>query len=328
MIKSIFRTFGNPVDVTELEELHPRSLEEGEVRIRMLASPINPADINLIQGTYGVRPELPCTPGIEGCGVIIESRDTSFHVKEHVIFIARSNTWSEEIICPASSLLIVPSETPVEQAAMLKVNPLTAWAMLTHYLQLPKGSWVIQNAANSGVGLCVIQIAKLLGLRTINLVRREELIPELLKLGGDIVMLDNAESITHIKETLKTAPPTLALNAVGGDSALRLMDALAPKGIHVTYGAMSMRSLKVPNKFLIFKGIQLHGFWCTEWMKEKSTTEIKNVFQQLAKWMIRDNLHQTVDSRFHLKDVKQAITRAQENKRNGKVLITMGKPLN
>lgn len=324
MIRSIYKTFGNPADVIELEEAAPAALAEDEIRIKMLAAPINPADINFIQGTYGIRPELPCTPGIEGCGQVLESRSKKFHVGDKVIFVDRAGAWAEEVTCPASSALKIPDDTPVEQAAMLKVNPLTAWAMLTHYRALPENSWVIQNAANSGVGLCVIQTAKLLGLRTINLVRREELIPKLEKLGGDLVLLDNSDSIEHIKSITGGAAPALALNAVGGDSALRLMDALAPEGIHVTYGAMSMRSLKVPNKFLIFKRIQLHGFWCTEWMKGKSSDEIAHVYQKLAQWVITGNLDQAIDSRFSLTEINTAITRAQEGKRNGKVLLTMG----
>lgn len=322
MLHATYHQFGNPAEVITLENTPQATLADGEIHVRILAAPINPADINFIQGTYGIRPELPCTPGIEGCGEIIESRAENFHPGDKVVFLDRANTWAEEVICSAETALKIPSATPVEQAAMLKVNPVTAWAMLTSFENLPKGSWIIQNAANSGVGVCVIQIAKLLGLRTINLVRREELIPELLDLGSDIVLLDNAESITHLKETLNNELPTLALNAVGGDSALRLMDALAPKGIHVTYGAMSMRSLKAPNKFLIFKNIQLHGFWCTEWMKEKTNTEIETVFQQLAQWMITDGLHQNIDSRFKLTDIKSAVIRAQETRRNGKVLIT------
>lgn len=323
MIHSTYQNFGNPSEVITLTETPQQALKDGEIRVRMLAAPINPADINFIQGTYGIRPELPCTPGIEGCGEVIESRVDTFNLGDRVIFMDRASTWAEEVICTAETALKVPPETPVEQAAMIKVNPVTAWAMLTHFKDLPKGSWVIQNAANSGVGVCVIQIAKLLGLRTINLVRREELIPELLELGGDIALLDTADSITHIKETLKNELPTLALNAVGGDSALRLMDAISPGGIHVTYGAMSMRSLKVPNKFLIFKGIQLHGFWCTEWMKEKSKSEVERVFHQLAQWMIHEGLHQSIDSRFNLTEVQRAVIRAQEGKRNGKVLLTM-----
>ena len=321
MIYSTYHNFGNPVDVINLEESVPRSLQAGEIRVRIDAAPVNPADINFIQGTYGVRPELPCTPGIEGCGEVAESQDDRFTIGDKVIFVERAGTWSEEVICNADTALKIPEATPVEQAAMIKVNPLTALAMLTYFKDLPKGSWVIQNAANSGVGVCVIQIAKILGIRTINLVRREELIPDLEKLGADMVLLDNTESIAHIKKTLGKDAPPLALNAVGGDSALRLMDAIAPNGIHVTYGAMSMRSLKVPNKFLIFKGIQLRGFWCTEWMKEKSSEEIADAFQQLAQWMISDGLHQPIDSRYNLTNIKNALARAQESKRNGKVIL-------
>ena len=174
-----FSSYGQPADVIELTESTPSNLLEGEVRVKVLAAPINPADINLIQGNYGIRPELPATPGVEGCGEIIESLSPNFNLGDKVIFTGHSGSWSEQVTCPANTILKIPPNTPSEQAAMLKVNPLTAWCMLTQLRDLPKGSWVIQNAANSGVGYCVIQIAKILGLKTINLVRREELIPQL-----------------------------------------------------------------------------------------------------------------------------------------------------
>jgi trans-2-enoyl-CoA reductase len=204
---------------------------------------------------------------------------------------------------------------------MLKVNPLTAWCMLTQFIDLPKGSWVIQNAANSGVGSCVIQIAKLLGLRTINLVRREELIKPLTDLGADHVLLDEADSIEAIRTITGDHPPALALNAVGGDSALRLMDVIATKGIHVTYGAMSRRSLKVPNKFLIFKRIQLHGFWVTEWIKETDAQLVGETYQQLAQWISEGKLTQPIDSTYPLAEITTALNRAMENQRDGKVLL-------
>jgi NADPH:quinone reductase-like Zn-dependent oxidoreductase len=325
MLHTLFKSYGQPTDVIELTESSSPELSPGEVRIRMLASPVNPADINLIQGVYGIRPELPATAGVEGTGEIIESRSETLKVGDRVILIAHVGTWSEEVVCPASSALKIPTNTPVEQACMLKVNPLTAWCMLTQILDLPKGAWVIQNAANSGVGVCVIQIAKLFGLRTINLVRREELIPDLLALGADHVFLDQKESVEPIKKLTSDAPSRLALNAVGGDSALRMMDMLAPEGQHVTYGAMSRRSLKVPNSFLIFKQIQLRGFWVTKWLKEQAEADVKEAYEQLAKWMIDGKLTQPIDATFPLQEVTQAITRAMEDKRDGKVLITMTK---
>lgn len=311
--------FGHPEGVIELTQSHNQSLVEGEVRVNMIAAPINPADINLIQGVYGIRPSLPATAGIEGFGEIIESRASEFDVGSRVIFTKQVGTWAEEVVAPSSSLLQIPAETPPQQAAMLKVNPLTAWCMLTQLMELKKGSWVIQNGANSGVGCCVIQIANLLGIKTINLVRREELISDLNELGGSINLLDNQESI----EMIRDKKPSLAFNAVGGDSALRLMDALDNNGLHVTYGAMSRRSLKVPNKFLIFKGVRLHGFWMTEWLKQNSQALMESAYLQLARWMTQGQLAQPVDSTYDLTDIKAALTRAQESKRNGKVLLLM-----
>ncbi|MGB8901696.1 MAG: alcohol dehydrogenase, partial [Methylocella sp.] len=72
------------------------------------------------------------------------------------------------------------------------VNPPTAYFLLTNIVKLPRASWVIQNGANSGVGRATVAIAKSLGLKTINVVRREEVVAEMKALGGDIVLVDIA----------------------------------------------------------------------------------------------------------------------------------------
>ncbi len=321
--RTTFSTFGQPPEVIELTDQPSTDPKDGEVKLRMLYAPINPADINYIQGIYGIKPGLPAAAGLEGCGEVIASASDTIHTGDLVITIRPVGTWSEEVTCPDKHVMKIPRNTPVEQASMLKVNPLTAWGMLTQMIDLPQGSWVIQNAANSGVGTCVIQIAKLLGLRTINLVRREEPIKNLLSLGADHVLLDDQDSIATIRDITGKDAPKLALNAVGGDSALRLMDALATKGIHVTYGAMSRRSLKIPNKFLIFKRIQLHGFWVTQWMKEADPKTVKKAYDQLAQWTIDGSLKQPIDSTYPLTDIHSAVTRAMEAKRNGKVRLPL-----
>jgi len=242
-----FDEFGVPADVVKYETKPNSSqlLKPGEVRVAIKFAPINPADINYIQGNYGIRPELPAIPGVESAGVVVESNDERISNSDLVIFISRVGTWQSEAICDASDVVVIPS-IPEQQAAMLKVNPLTALCLLENFVNLTAGDYIIQNASNSGVGQCVIQIAKIMGVKTINLVRREELVPELLNLGADHVLLDDASVVEKVREICGENLPKLASNAVGGDSALRLMDAIASEAPHVTYGAMSMRSLKVP----------------------------------------------------------------------------------
>ena len=207
---------------------------------------------------------------------------------------------------------------------MLRINPVTAWRLLKAYVQLPPGSWVVQNAANSGVGRCVIQLAKKLGLRTVNFVRRPELIAELKALGADEVLLDDEDGLQQAKQLTADAPPQLAGNAVGGDSALRLMDLLGHGGTHITYGAMSMRSLKVPNKFIIFKELALRGLWVSKFLEHASQAELQATLKPLAEMIQQGELLTAVDAVHPIQDFAQAIARAQADKRGGKVLLALG----
>jgi predicted NBD/HSP70 family sugar kinase len=74
----VFHQTGKPCEVLELAPFTPQPPQTGEVLLRMLAAPINPADLNTIEGTYGVKLELPATPGVEGCGEIVTSGDAGF----------------------------------------------------------------------------------------------------------------------------------------------------------------------------------------------------------------------------------------------------------
>ncbi len=321
-----FNTFGNPSDVLEVGELQKvTALAKGQIRVGVKYAPINPADINYIQGVYGVKPELPAVPGLEASGVVLESNSDQISEGDAVIFIERVGTWKNEVICGADSVYVFPEDLDIcqQQASMLKVNPLTALRLLKDFVVLKPGDYVIQNAANSGVGQCLIQIAKQLGLKTINVVRRVEVMDELKALGADHVLLDNDETVAEVREICGEHLPKLACNAVGGDSALRLMDAIAQKGAHVTYGAMSLRSLKVPNKFLIFKRIHIQGLWVTEWIKDSSQEEINAAYTQLAQWISAGKLKQSIDTVYPISEVNKAADHAMQGMRNGKILLQL-----
>ncbi|MEM0895452.1 MAG: 2-enoyl thioester reductase domain-containing protein [Verrucomicrobiota bacterium] len=306
----------------ELETTEISPLETGFCRVETQLAPINPADLNFVEGVYGKRPELPAVPGVEGVVRLVEGQ-VSGGCEEGSLAIIPGFTgmWQEQFAVDAASLVAIPSGISPEQGAMLKVNPPTALLMLREFVDLRPGDWVVQNGANSAVGRCVIQIAKKRGIRTLNLVRRKELIGDLKKLGADAVLLDGEETIEDAKGILGDARPRLALNAVGGDSALRLMALLGQGGEHITYGAMSRRSLKVPNRFLIFDDIVLRGFWVTRWMERATMGEVREVFSELSAMMAVGELSMPVDRFYRVEDFREAIERANEAGRNGKVLL-------
>ena len=320
-----FDQTGSPAAVLQLKE-HALTPPEGhEVRVRMRYAPVNPADINFIEGTYGRAAHPPCIPGHEGCGEVeaVGSAVTSLAKGDVVIPLLGTGCWTQHLTAAEHHFAKLPPQIDAVQASMLRINPVTAWALLKHYTDLKPGSWVAQNAANSGVGRALIQLAHHFGLRTMNFVRRVELFDELKSLGADAVVLDTDEGVAEAKKIIGSDPVRLATNAVGGDSAIHLMDLLSPEGIHVTYGAMSRRSLKVPNKFLIFKNLQLHGLWITQWFEKASTPELYEVLDPLTALIGTGELVTAIDEIVPLADFKHAITRAQEGSRGGKVILDL-----
>ncbi|XP_028821731.1 enoyl-[acyl-carrier-protein] reductase, mitochondrial-like [Denticeps clupeoides] len=144
------------------------------VQLRVLAAPVNPADVNMIQGTYPILPEFPAVGGNEGVGDVLEvgHEVTSLSAGDWVIPVDTGfGTWRTEAVCDAGYLLPVPRDISLLGAVTIGVNPCTAYRMLHDFQPLSPGSTVIQNGANSGVGQVVIQIAAAMGLGTINVIR-------------------------------------------------------------------------------------------------------------------------------------------------------------
>ena len=229
--------------------------------------------------------------------------------------------WSEEMVRPAAEVFALPDGIDPRQAAMLRVNPATAWGLLHITGELPRGAWVVQNAASSGAGHCVIQLARHLGLRSLNLVRRAESAAECTALGADAVLVDDTGAATAARALPDFQAPSLALNAVGGESAIRTMDLLAPGGTIVTYGAMSRQPVKVPNGFLIFKDVRLRGFWFTRWLESAPRDEVHAMYGTLAALMVAGQLQQQVAAEYPLSEIAAALRHAATAARGGKVLL-------
>lgn len=317
---------GPPAECAEVTEIPCPEPGPGEVLVRMAFSPVNPADLNFIEGTYGTKPELPSTPGMEGAGIVESSGPGAEHILSGtpVVPLRAGRCWAEYTVCRADQLFLLPPGCDLRQAAMLRVNPATTWGLLHTAGPLPPGSWVVQNAASSACGHCVIQLAKHLGLRIACLVRRPESIADCLALGADAALTDDTDAPPALKSLFGNEPPALALNAVGGESALRLMDLLAPGGLHVTYGAMARQPLKVPNGLLIFKGIRLQGYWMTRWLDTAPAVEIQSVYRTLASLVSQGTLRQQIAAEYPLEEIAPALTHAARSARGGKVMLRVG----
>ena len=323
ILAAVYERHGNPADVLHVESRPWPTPAAGEAIVQMRAAPINPADLNQIEGKYPIRAELPATPGFEGAGVVIDIGATVPNVAPGALVILPHNvgTWRDAVAVKADELVVVPAGIEPVDAAMLKINPMTAWRLLHDYVDLEKGDWLIQNAANSAAGRAVVQIAHELGYKTVNVVRRAELIDELHAEGGDVVLVDGENLREEVKAATSGAPIRLGLNAVGGDSALRLANCLAPESTLVTYGAMSLQPLKIPNGLLIFKDLRFRGIWINKWYDNATIQERMDAFRPLFEMAKHGLLRTKVEKTYPLVEAKAAVIHAAQGKRGGKIIL-------
>ncbi|CAI4226562.1 unnamed protein product [Auanema sp. JU1783] len=311
----VYTEYGDPSKVIKLVEREIGDLPTGHIHVKWLASPINPADINQIQGVYPVKPPFPAVGGNEACGEIVQVADgvQGWKVGQRVI-PSRSGLgcWRTDSFHTPGELFPIESGLSLEHSATLQVNPPTAYRMLHDFVKLKPGDTVIQNGATSAVGRAAIQICKILGIKTVNIVRKKDdlqkTVDELTALGADLVITEE-QLLREYKGKIRDV--ALALNCVGGRSTLFLANTLRHKGYMVTYGGMSKQPLQIPTGPFIFKDIVLTGFWMSRWYEiPENMQERHNMYSQLSKWIKEGKLEHPNFQRRSLDEHPEALETA------------------
>jgi NADPH:quinone reductase-like Zn-dependent oxidoreductase len=313
-------TFGEPAKVVELVALpEPDAPGAREVLVAVQYAPINTSALLLIRGQYGVRPALPTGVGNEGVGRILAVGDavSHLHVGDRVLIPPSRPAWRERLVLPSAELFPLPPNADAQQLAMLRINPPTAALLLSEYVDLKPGDWVIQDAGNSGVGRSVIAFAKERGLHTASLVRRQELIDDLLAAGSDVVLMDGPELPARVTAANGQAPIRLALDGVGGAAMMSLSSCLAPGSTLVMYAFMSEQPGVASPADLIFRQVTIRGFWL-ETPEVRASPKLREALQAGARLIAEGKLHVPVAATYPLAAAKEAITHAEKG---GKVLF-------
>lgn len=246
---------------------------------------------NTIQGKYPVKPVLPAVAGNECVAEILSTgvNVKSLVVGDYVIPIKSGlGTWRTHALLSEKDLYKISKTVDLAMACAMTVNPTTAYRMLADFCSLMVGDTVIQNGANSAVGQLFFQICKKIGVNFVGVVRNRpeinELVTYLKKLGATEVLTDEELGTTTIFKSSKLPRPILALDCVGGKNALEVIRTLGENGKMVTYGGMSREAVTCPPSALIFKNIQLNGFWMTRWTKQNyGSSEANKMFDELFK---------------------------------------------
>lgn len=310
--------YGNPIEGLQYVNIpEPEAPGPNQVLIGVEFSPVNPSDLLLARGIYGIRPALPTVIGGEGVGRVIAVGAGVENVKvgDRVLAPLSSFTWRERMVVPASGLFALPLGADPQQLSMLAINPPTAALLLSEYVNLKPGEWVMQNSANSSVGRWVIAFAKARGLKTVNIVRRPELVPELQAIGGDVLVVDSPDVSKEIKEAVGQAELRLALDGVSGPATGVLASTLSPHGTLVSFAAMSQAPMSISPLDVIFKPITVRGFWLGH---PESAAKSAPAIAQAAEMIGSGRVHIPVAATYALSSIKEAVAHAL---RGGKILL-------
>jgi len=330
---AVYAANGTPSEVLKTVTKDLPALGKTHALVKMLFAPINPADLNMVQGSYPIRPNLPAVGGNEGLGqVLAVGNQSKLKVGDFVIPSRQGvGTWRTAAVLDDKDLLALSPDSvkdvKPEYLATLSVNPATAYRMLHDFVSLKPGDVVIQNGSNSMVGLSAMQIAASKGVKTINIIRQrtdyDSLVERMKTYGAYIVISEDYIRTPEFRKLIADLPkPKLALNCVGGPSATEMLRLLAPGGTMVTYGGMSLQPVTVPTSQLIFNDVTLRGFWMSRWYEQHGEADKKQLFSELTKLVREEKLRIWSERIPFPKDFSTALDRAVHTSvRDRKVLL-------
>src|SRR2546422_5096745 len=255
---------GEPSDVIKLKTVAEPVLGQEEVLVSMEAAPLNPSDFLLVRGMYGVRPAFPFPMGSEGVGRVAKTGskvDAALEGKRVLIVPTyEQGTWADQVVVPVRNTVPMSDEADPLQLSMIGINPATAYLLLKRYVSLMRGDWIGQTAANSAMGQYIIAFAKLAGVKTLNVVRREEAAEQVRQLGGDRVVVQGDNLHKDIEEALDGKKLSLVLDTVGGTPVGELAKSLKSGGSVVSYAMQSRQVPAVSAQDLFYRGLSRPGF--------------------------------------------------------------------
>ena len=205
--------------------------------------------------------------------------------------------------------------------------PLYYLLMLSDLVALEPGDWVIQNAANSAVGTYLIQLAKVRGLRTINVVRRESAVEAVQAAGADVVLVDGEDLGKRAREVTEKVPIRLGIDEVGGIATQHIAQSLGEGGVLVNYGAMSGEACSISPASFVFRDVTLRGFWLSRWFQAATPQRRAEVFGEIGRLVASGQLTARVQATYGLDQIKQAVAAAAAGERDGKILILPNGPV-
>lgn len=295
--------------------------QKGEVRVKIAATGVNFIEVYQRKGLY--LSQLPFIPGSEFAGVVdaVGEGVTGFQVGDRVGTASGVGGYAEYALAPAARLVLVPESIPLEQAAAVLLQGMTAHYLTHSTYPLKAGETALVHAAAGGVGQLLVQMAKKCGARVIATVSSEEKVPIAYEAGADEVILYSSEDFeAEVKRITGKKGVEVVYDGVGKTTFLKGLNCLKPRGYMVLYGQASGPVEPVNPQLLSQKG----GLFLTRPSLGYYLLTRDELLQRtgdLFRWIASGELTVRIDQTFSLKDAAAAHQYLEERATKGKVLL-------
>jgi len=323
MRSAIHDVFGDPTTVLRLADMPLPEPAAGSVRIRTILSPIHNHDLWTVRGAYGYKPVLPAIGGSEAVGIVdaVGAGVDVTLVGKRVVAAGVHGTWAEQFIAPAASLVPVPDVITDEAAAQLIAMPFSAIALL-EFLDVGRGDWIIQNAANGAVGKTLAMLAHSRGVHAVNLVRRDAGVDELAAFGiENAVSTASPDWKAKVRAIIRDAPIRAAVDSVGGVASNDLADLLGENGLLVSFGTAAGKPMQIASGSVIFKQLTIKGFWGSKISAAMSADERRRLIEELIARVASGDVKLPVEAAYDITEIAQAVKSSLTPGKAGKVLL-------
>lgn len=295
--------------------------KEGEVLIRVAAAAVNRADLMQKDGCYSSPADWPQWCGLEVAGHVVEApADSAFRPGDQVCALLGGGGYSELVTAPAGMVVPIPEGLSLIEAASLP----EVWC--TAYLNLVKeaggmkpGDVFYMQAGASGVGLAVIQLAKLMGATVITTIDSPEKAAFVRKLGADFVLDYRTEDVLPV---LKEHPVTVALDCIGGAKMGECFRHMVFGGRWIMIATMAGGQTTIDLENVWRKRIRLIGSTLRSRTSQEKADILKALQTELWPRFSSRELISNIHAVFPIREVEAAhgVLRRAEN--IGKVVLT------
>lgn len=315
-------SFGDPAAVLKLADGPTPEPGPGQVRIRVILSPIHNHDLWTVRGSYGYKPTLPAIGGSEAMGTVDALGDgvAGLRLGQRVAAAGLRGSWAEYALAPAAGLVPLPDAITDEQGAQLIAMPFSAITLLG-FLGVGPGDWFVQNAANGAVGKAVAMLARARGIHALNLVRRDAAVAEMQDLGLDALSTEGADWPDRVRAATGGAPIRAAVDSIGGKAAGALLSLLADEGLLVSFGSMTGGAMEISSGDLIFKQAVVRGFWGAKVSAAMPADERARLMGELIGLVADGALILPVGGTFGLDRIGDAVRASLAPGKAGKILL-------